>query len=282
MTEAATPQATDPAVSGNGASPRLRLGGMALRNGLLIHGPTSWAIAARTPDGELRVASGRKPTLAPRVASVPLLRGPVKLLEGFAVVPLARRELPGARLPLEDPRVLAAAGAVTLISGALRRGQPATLLREGVAAVLGAIPALVALSDPDLAAYHGVEHKAIGAYERGLTDPRGVPKEHERCGSHLVVPLLVLSIAGQLVVEALFEQPGPIARGAAGLAGVGAAVELFAWCERHPDSRLARALRRPGTEIQRLVATREPTDEQLEVGSAALAEILRAEGAAPA
>jgi hypothetical protein len=25
----------------------LRLGGMALRNGLLIHGPTSWAAAAR-------------------------------------------------------------------------------------------------------------------------------------------------------------------------------------------------------------------------------------------
>ena len=282
MSDAATPQATDPAFSGNGASPRLRLGGMALRNGLLIHGPTSWAIAARAPDGELHVTSGRKPTLPFRVASVPLLRGPVKLAEGFAVVPLARRELPAARLPLEDLRMLAATGAVTLISGAVRRGRPATLLREGVAALLGAIPALVALSDSELAAYHGVEHKAIGAYERGLTDPRGVPKEHERCGSHLVVPLLVLSIAGQLVVEALFEQPGPIARGAAGLAGVGAAVELFAWCERHPDSRLARALRRPGTEIQRLVATREPTDEQLEVGSAALAEILRAEGAAPA
>ncbi len=40
---------------------RLRLGGMALRNGLLIHGPTSWAAAARTPDGRIEVASGPKP-----------------------------------------------------------------------------------------------------------------------------------------------------------------------------------------------------------------------------
>jgi uncharacterized protein YqhQ len=280
LSETAVPQATDPAVSGNGASPRLRLGGMALRNGLLIHGPTSWAIAARSADGELHAASGRKPSFAPALASVPMLRGPLKLAEGFAVVPLARRELPAARLPLEDARVLAAAAAVTLLSGALRRGRPATLFREGAAALLGAIPALVALSDSDLAAYHGVEHKAIGAYEQGRSDPREVSKEHDRCGSHLVAPLLVLSIAGQLLLERALERPGPLARGVAGLAAVATAAELFAWSERHSDSALAHALRRPGTEIQRLVATREPTDEQLEVGTAALAEILRAEGAA--
>jgi uncharacterized protein YqhQ len=280
MSETPIPEAADPAVSGNGAGPRLRLGGMALRNGLLIHGPTSWAIAARAPDGDLVVASGRKPTFAPAIASIPLLRGPLKLLEGFALVPLARRRLPAARLPLEDPRVLAAAGLVTLLSGALRRRRPATLLSESTGAVLGAVPALVALRGSDLAAYHAVEHKAIGAYEQGHADPREVPKEHERCGSHLVAPLLVLSIAGQLVVERLVERPGPIARGLAGLAGVAVAAELFAWSERNPGSPVAHALRRPGTEIQRHVATREPSDEQLEVGSAALVEILRAESAA--
>ena len=42
---------------------KLRLGGMALRNGLLVHGPTHWAAAVRTDDGELKVASGRKPDL---------------------------------------------------------------------------------------------------------------------------------------------------------------------------------------------------------------------------
>ena len=41
----------------------------------------------------------------------------------------------------------------------------------------------------------------------------------------------------------------------------------------------ARLLRRPGYEIQRLVGTREPSPEQLEVGRAALEEILRVEGA---
>ena len=37
---------------------KLRLGGMALRNGLLVHGPSHWAAAVRGRDGELRVASG--------------------------------------------------------------------------------------------------------------------------------------------------------------------------------------------------------------------------------
>ncbi len=44
---------------------RLRLGGMALRNGLLIHGPTHWAAAVRDGDGQIQVASERKPELAP-------------------------------------------------------------------------------------------------------------------------------------------------------------------------------------------------------------------------
>jgi uncharacterized protein YqhQ len=275
---------TIPAPSSNGSGrPRLRLGGMALRNGLLIHGPTSWAAAARAPDGEIAVASGRKPTFAPgATAAVPLLRGPLRLAEAFAVIPLVRRRLPASRLPFEDPRVVAAAIVASLIGGVLRRGRPATLARESVATALGVMPALVALSDSDLAAYHGVEHKAIGAYEQGKPDPATVPKEHERCGSHLVAPLLVLSIAGQLVVDRLLEQPGRLARALAGLGGASLAVELFAWSERHPDTSLARAFRWPGTEIQRLVATREPTPEQLEVGSAALSEILRTEGSGQA
>ena len=45
------------------------------------------------------------------------------------------------------------------------------------------------------------------------------------------------------------------------------------------ETRLARLLRRPGHEIQRTVGTREPTPEQLEVGRAALDEILRVETA---
>ena len=268
------------AAPGNGAGPeRLRLGGMALRNGLLIHGPSSWAAAARTPDGRIEVSSGPKPAFSRgRIGSTPLLRGPLRLAEAFAVVPIARRGLPAARLPIEDPRVLAVALVAAVVSSAIRRRGPTTMARESIVAALGLLPALAALRDRDLAAYHGVEHKAIGAYERGSFDAADAPKEHERCGSNLIAPLLILSTAGQLVVERLFSRPGPVARMAAGLASVSGAVELFAYAERQPDTPLGRAIHTVGHEIQRLISTREPTPEQLEVGEAALREVLRAEG----
>ena len=275
---------SEAAVNGSGANGSdsageqpMRLGGMALRNGLLIHGPTSWAVAARADGGAIEVASGPKPTLARgRLASVPLVRGPLRLAEAMAVLPLARLRLPSARLPLEDPTVIGVAVASVVGSNLLRRRGPATVGRELAVALLGALPALAALRDPGLASYHAVEHKAIGGYEQGR-DPEEVPKEHQRCGSNLIGPMLALSIAGQVLTERLVDEPGPIARGLAALAGVGGAVELFVFAERNPGSAVGRAVHGPGHEIQRLVSTREPSPQQLEVGVAALNEILRLE-----
>jgi uncharacterized protein YqhQ len=259
-------------------SERLRLGGMALRNGLLIHGPTHWAAAVRDPDGEIQVVSEPKPELAPKlVAKVPGLRGPLKLAEAMAVLPLARRALPAARLPFEDARVIGAVGATLLATTLLRRRLPASTLREGLVQALGVIPAAVALMDRDLAAYHGVEHKAIAAYEQGIEDVASVPKEHDRCGSNLVVPMMLLSAGGTVLLERLVERPSPAVRAGVGLGGASIAVEMFAWSDRHHGDPLAEAFHTPGREIQRHLATREPSAEQLEVGLAAMAEILRVE-----
>src|SRR5881409_1252691 len=72
--------------NGAGRDEPLRLGGMALRNGLLIHGPRAWAAAVRTPDGGIEVSSGPKPAFSQgRLGSTPLLRGPLRLAEAFAV-----------------------------------------------------------------------------------------------------------------------------------------------------------------------------------------------------
>lgn len=257
----------------------LRLGGMALRNGLLIHGPTHWAAAVRRPDGGIEVASEPKPELAPKlVARLPGLRGPVKLAEAIAVLPLARRRLPDARLPFEDRRVLAALAAALLGTNLLRRRSPSAL-REAAVQAVGALPAVVALLDRDLAAYHGVEHKAIAAHEQGVDEIASLPKEHDRCGSNLVVPMMVLSAAGTIALERLVEKPSQAARALTALAGASVAVEMFAWSDRHHGEPLAEAFHTPGREIQRRLATREPTAEQLEVGAAAMAEILRVEGA---
>jgi uncharacterized protein YqhQ len=251
---------------------------MALQNGLLIHGPTHWAAAVRDSTGEVQVASERKPELAPRLAArLPGLRGPLKLAEAMIVVPLVRRRLPAARLPFEDRRVIVAIAATLAATAVLRKRLATSALREGLVQALGVAPAVVALSNRDLAAYHGVEHKAIAAYEQDVEDPATVPKEHDRCGSNLVAPMMILSAAGTVLLERLVDQPGPLARSAVGLAGASLAVELFAWSDRNHGKPLAEAFHTPGREIQRHLATREPTAEQLQVGVAALAEILRVE-----
>jgi uncharacterized protein YqhQ len=275
------PHAAGNGASSNGAGPqaeRLRLGGMALRNGLLIHGPTSWSIAARTPEGTIEVAAGVKPNFGGnRFAKVPLVRGPVRMAEAFAVIPIARRALPSARLPFEDPRVLGTAAAVSAFNGLLRRGGRGGPVREGVAAALGMAPATVALTGTELAAYHGVEHKAIAAYEQGRDDPASAAKEHERCGSNLIAPLLVFSLAGQVLVERIFPAPGRTARALSSVGALSLAVETFVYAERNPHSPLGRAIHAGGDSIQRLFATREPTPEQMEVGVAALEAVLEAE-----
>ncbi len=262
------------------ADEKLRLGGMALRNGLLVHGPTHWSIAVRNKAGELEVASGAKPRLARgRLATTPLIRGPLRLAEAMMVVPLARLRLRSARLPFEDPRVIAVATATSVASAAAKRLAKGSAAREALIATLGTAPALAALRDPDLAAYHGAEHKAIRAYESGRSAAEE-PKEHERCGSNLIGPMLALSVAGQVIVERTVNRPGPLARGVASLAATGAAVEVFALAERQPDSAVGRAVHTTGHEIQRRISTREPTPDQLEVGEAAVAELLRVEAQA--
>jgi uncharacterized protein YqhQ len=262
------------------APEKLRLGGMALRNGLLIHGPTHWAAAVRAADGSVEVASEPKPELAPKLAArMPGLRGPLKLAEALAVLPLVRRRMPAARLPFEDRRVIIAIGSTLIATAALRRRFGSSALREGAVQAIGALPAMVALLDRDLAAYHGVEHKAIAAYEQGIEDPSVVPKEHDRCGSNLITPMMLFSAAGTVLLERLVDRPRPAARAAVGLAGASLAVEMFAWSDRHHGDPLAEAFHTPGREIQRLIATKEPSPAQLEVGRAALAEILRAEDA---
>jgi hypothetical protein len=207
------------------------------------------------------------------------VRGVLKLAEALAVIPLVKRALPEARLPMQEPRTLGAITAAALAGQAVRRsgGATRTLGREAAIAGIGLLPALLALRGGDLAAYHGVEHKAIAAYEEG-SDAAEAEKEHDRCGSHLVAPMLTAAALGNVALRRAGVR-GHAADAAVGLGSAAVAVEVFAWGERHPDSRLTRLMRRPGFEIQRAVGTREPTEEQLEVGRAALAEILRVEPA---
>jgi uncharacterized protein YqhQ len=254
------------------AGDKIRLGGMALPNGVLVHSARAWACAIRLPDGELKVVSARKRFRAADVSN-PLLRGPAKLAEVFSLLPQVKRALPEAQLPFERPQVLASMVASTVAVRFVRGSSLQAPAQELLSALLSFAPAALALRGGELAAYHGAEHKSIGTYEHD--EPRA--KEHERCGTHLVGPLLATTALGNiLAARAPAELRGP-ARIAASLGAVAASVELFGWMSRHPDSPISRALKRPGHELQARLATAEPSPEQLEVAEAALAACLALE-----
>jgi uncharacterized protein YqhQ len=252
---------------------KIRLGGMAVGNGVLVHGPTSWACAIRHADGRLEVASARKRFVASKVTS-PLLRGPARLAEAIALLPQVKRALPEAQLPMQTRQALATMFASAVAAKGLRdstRIRP--LAQELLLGLLSIAPAALALRGGELAAYHGAEHISIGTYEHG----EGATKEHERCGGHLIGPLVATSAVGNTLARLAPPQWRNQARAAAQLGAVATSMEIFGWMTRNPDNLAARALSKPGHELQHRFSTVDPTPDQLEVAEAALAACLELE-----
>jgi uncharacterized protein YqhQ len=244
---------------------KLRLGGMALRNGVLVHGPTAWGCAVRLPDGSLKVAAERKRLVASQIKN-PLLRGPARLAEALAVLPAVKRRLPEAKLPFEQPWIIGAMAASAVVVRVVRGSRLKPAAQELAAGLIALAPALLSLRGKDLAAYHGAEHISIGTYEHD--EPRA--REHERCGSHLIGPLLATTAAANAVASTAPPRFRGPARVAASLGAIAASTELFGWMVRNPENKLARALATPGHELQHRYATKEPSPEQVEVAEAAL------------
>jgi uncharacterized protein YqhQ len=171
--------------------------------------------------------------------------------------------------------VLLAMGASMLATRTLRETRLSPLAQEAAGSLLALVPVGLALRGTSLAAYHGAEHITIGSYEHD--EPR--PREHERCGSHMLGPLLAATVVGNAIAAeaATTARARTIGRLVAGGGAVVFAAEVMGWALRHPDHPLSRMLSWPGTELQHRVLTAEPTPDQLDVAEAALDECLRLE-----
>jgi hypothetical protein len=175
--------------------------------------------------------------------------------------------------------LIAAYGGDTVLAAALavrgiresNRIRP--LAQELLSGLLSLGPAVLALRGTELAAYHGAEHISIGRYEHG----DGAQKEHERCGGHLVGPLVATTAIGNVLANFAPLRMRTQARAAAQFGAVAASTEIFGWMARNPDNLVSQALSRPGHELQHRLSTAEPSAEQLEVAEAALAACLALE-----
>ena len=265
----------------------LKIGGMALENGVLFQTDTHWAMAIRDPSGEIEISSGRKTAIpgSGRMRRIPLLRGLISLAESGLVIPSAYTH--GGRLPLptRSPQMLASMIVSVLGTMVVRnpKRKLPPLVEEVAVSALTLIPSLIALRKTEAIEYHAAEHKSINAWESSgsldESNAREALAEHPRCGSNIMGPALAMMTVGNTLTRRwLGSRRGHIARLGVGVLSLSGAVEMVQWASRNPGSILSKALTLPGGELQHLVTTGEPTHEQLAVGLAALGELLKLEG----
>jgi uncharacterized protein YqhQ len=287
------------------------IGGQAVLEGVMMRGPSNWAVAVRKPDGD--IAQVTQPIESPmkrhKLARLPIVRGVVALGEslaiGFRALAIsanyaAQEEGQGdEEVPTELSRgQLFFAFAIAIgFAIALFKVTPALIadalpvdttgwfvIIEGVIRVSIFILYLVAISMlPSLRRvfqYHAAEHKAINALEAGdELVPERVQRYsliHPRCGTAFLLWVMVIAI----FVFAFFGRPvwyWLIASRILLLPLIaGLAYELIRFAGKHTGNRVLMTLLAPGLWLQRLT-TREPTLDQLEVSIRALKEVLRLE-----
>jgi uncharacterized protein YqhQ len=287
------------------------VGGQAVLEGVMMRGPGNWAVAVRTPKGEIAQVSKSisSPMARHRIWRLPIVRGVVALGEslaiGFRALSIsaqyaAQDEEADGDIETEIPRSVIIVGFVFAIGFALAlfKVGPALItdllpVHSGVwfviiegsirVALLVGYLALISLL-PDLKRvfqYHAAEHKAINAFEAGEElEPEIVQRYsliHPRCGTAFLLWVMVIAVFvyagfGRLPWYWLIVTRIVFFPIIAGLA-----YELIRFAGKHSGSRILKVLLAPGLWLQRLT-TREPSLDQIEVSIRALREVLLLEG----
>ena len=99
---------------------------------------------------------------------------------------------------------------------------------------------------------------------------------HDRCGTNLVPIVFALAL---LCLPMGHSALGQAASLAAAVLVIAIALEVFRLVERSPRSPLGRAVLFGGKSLQRVLTTREPCSEHLDLASRALLKVLEAESA---
>jgi uncharacterized protein YqhQ len=289
------------------------VGGQAVLEGVMMRGPSNWAVAVRKPDGDIAQVNQpiRSPMARHRVFRLPVIRGIVALGEslaiGFRALAISANyqaqaegkegeESEEVATELTRAQLFFAFAIAIGFALLLFKVGPALLTDwigieagwfvwvEGLIRVTVFILYLLLISlFPDLRRvfqYHAAEHKAINAYEAGEElEPQTVARYsqiHPRCGTAFLLWVMVIAI----FVFAFFGRPvwyWLIATRILLLPVIaGIAYELIRFAGKHQDNTILMTLLAPGLWLQRLT-TREPSLDQLEVSIRALKEVLKLE-----
>ncbi len=264
-----------------------------LPSGRSWHGQAARGRAGAQPGAQPTAGRGGQPQVAD-LQGLPMLRGLARFAETLLVLAQVKLRMPQAELPLEGGRVAVALATAYAATSTVRSlGPKSTIVQETGAALAAFVPAVLSLRNSAISGYHGAEHKVIAGREAELraraagapyiaragqpSAAASAPKEHDRCGSNLVGPLLLTTIAINALLRGGSRRMTPAGSAVATAVSLGAALEALRWATRHGDSLAARLLMSPGRMIQKTLSTSEPTTQQLEVAERAMKELLRLE-----
>jgi uncharacterized protein YqhQ len=287
------------------------VGGQAVLEGVMMRGPGNWAVAVRTPNGEIAQVSRpiQSQMARHRALRLPIIRGVMALGEslaiGFRALAISANyaaqeegaENEEVSTELSRGALIFAFAVAIGFAVMLFKVTPGLLTEllpikntgwfvvvEGLirVSIFVAYLALISLL-PDLRRvfqYHAAEHKAINAYEAGEElEPETVQRFsliHPRCGTAFMLWVMVIAV----FVFAFFGRPHwywLVAERILLLPPIaGIAYELIRFAGKHQHNRVLMTLLAPGMWLQRLT-TRQPTLDQLEVSIRALREVLALE-----
>lgn len=253
---------------------------MAFANGVVMRSGKSWAWAR--DDGTVLHGTAASVLEGRRWLRLPVLRAAVAFIE-MTAFSLRLHRLNGGR---RTTRLLLCLAICILASVALSSAVHALIVNRMLGGVvlqaLGILLALAVLQlgmGTEMWRYHGAEHKVVNAYEAGA-DLHEVPvlmrfsRIHDRCGTNLVVIVFALALL------CLPMGTGALGQGLSLIAAVlmvAVALELFRLIERAPRSPFSRAVLFAGRTLQRVLTTREPRYEHLDLASRALLGVIEAE-----
>jgi uncharacterized protein YqhQ len=287
-------------------------GGQAVLEGVMMRSPSSWAVAVRTPEGDIAevVNAISSPMRRRRLWRLPVVRGVIALGEslaiGFRALAISANVMSQERDEQGEIKTQISRGQL-IVSFVVAIGFALMLFKVGPAlltewlpihstglfvVVEGAIRVSIFIAYlvlisllPDLRRvfqYHGAEHKTINALEAGADlTPGNVQKFsliHPRCGTAfllwvMVIAIFVFAFVGRPVWYWLVVSRILLLPVIAGLA-----YEVIRFAGKHQSNRTLMTLLAPGLWLQRLT-TREPTDDQVEVSIRALRRVLEREQA---
>ena len=289
---------------------RLRVGGQAVIEGVMMRSPNSMAVAVRRPNGEIVVKRERLDFFSEKklFSKLPLVRGVITLLSALVLGMKALNF--SANQSLEEEQEVSSWTMGLTFTFALCFGIflffmiPLFLTKwlwftipmvstsgilfnlvDGVLRLMVFLAYLWAISFfkdvRRIFQYHGAEHKSIFAFESGETlapdRVRGFSYLHPRCGTSFLLIVMVVSI----LVFALI--PHQLAFGYKVASRVvfipliaGLAYEIIRFADQKRERKSMQYFIKPGLWLQRLTA-REPSEDQIEVALRALQEVLQLE-----